>query len=156
MSISACSYREQGFTLIEMMIALALLAFGFLATSQLLYIAAASASLARSKSTAGVAAQNMIESLGDTYRRNALSPDLTFGNHGPLQTQVANPTDESILNRYDVRWTVESVPDPRPGKAINARRVRITVTPVLDSGAANNKVGLNKTLNVATVFSPKV
>jgi prepilin-type N-terminal cleavage/methylation domain-containing protein len=156
MSISACSYREQGFTLIETMIALAFLAFGLLATSQLLYIAASSASLARSKSTAGVAAQNMIESLGDTYRRNALSPDLTLGYHGPLQTQVANPTDEGILNRYDVRWIVESVSDPRPGKAINARRVRITVTPVLDSGAANDKAGLNKILNVATVFSPKV
>jgi prepilin-type N-terminal cleavage/methylation domain-containing protein len=156
MSISACSIREHGFTLIEMMIALAFLSFGFLATSQLLYIAAASTSLARSKSTAGVAAQNMIESLGDSYRRNALSPDLALGDHGPLQTQVANPTDASILNRYNVRWTVESVPDPRPGKILNARKVRVTVAPVRENGADNNKAGLSKILNVATIFSPKV
>jgi prepilin-type N-terminal cleavage/methylation domain-containing protein len=155
MSISACSDREQGFTLIEMMTALAVLAFGLLATGQLLHIAAYSSSLARSKSAAGIAAQNMIESLGDAYRQNVLSPDLAIGNHGPLQTQVANPTDNSILNRYEVRWSVETIPDPRPGKAINARRVNVTVTPVLDNGAVNNKAGFNKTLNVATVFSPR-
>jgi prepilin-type N-terminal cleavage/methylation domain-containing protein len=154
MSIYACSNREQGFTLIEMMIALAFLAFGLLAASQLLYIAAASASLARSKSTAGIAAQNMIECLGAAYRQDASSPDLAPGSHGPLQTRVVNPTDSSILNRYDVRWTVESIPDPRPGKVINARRIRVAVTPVQDNGANNDKTGLNKILNVATVFSP--
>ena len=156
MSISACSTREQGFTLIEMMIALAFLAFGLLATSQLLYLAASSASLARSKSTAGIAAQNMIESLGAAYRQNASSADLALGSHGPLQIQVVNPTDDSILNRYDVRWTVENIPDPRPGKVINARMVRIKVNPVQDGGADNNRVGFNKTLNVATVFSPGI
>jgi prepilin-type N-terminal cleavage/methylation domain-containing protein len=156
MSISSCLNRKQGFTLIEMMIALAFLAFGLLAVSQMLYIAAESTSLARSKSTAAIAAQNMIETLGAAYRQDVSSPDLAPGTHGPLQTQVLNPTDESILNRYDIRWTVESIPDPRPGKAVSARRVRITVAPIQENGADNNRVGLNKTLNVATVFSPGI
>jgi prepilin-type N-terminal cleavage/methylation domain-containing protein len=154
MRLSACLNREQGFTLIEMMLALAFLTFGLLAISQLLYIAAGSASLARSKSTAGVASQNMLEFLGTAYNQNPSSIELALGSHGPRQTQVVNPTDESILNRYDVSWTVESVMDPRPGKAIKARRVRVTVTPILDSGAGNSRVGLNKILNVSTVFSP--
>ena len=156
MQISACSNKEQGFTLIEIMIAVTLLSFGLLATGQLLYVAVGSSSLARSKSTAGIAAQNMLEFLGDAYRQNPSAADLTPGAHGPVQTMVANPTDESILNRFNVSWTVNSVPDPRPGKVIKAREVRITVAPVRDSGADNNRVGLNKTLNVTTIFSPKL
>jgi len=156
MRILACSSKEQGFTLIEIMIALTLLAFGLLATGQLLYVAASSSSLARSKSTAGIAAQNMLEFLGDAYRQNPSATDLSLGAHGPVQTMVANPTDESILNRFDVSWTVNSVPDPRPGKIIKAREVRITVAPVRDGGADNSRIGLNKILNVTTILSPKL
>ena len=156
MRIQACSNREQGFTLIELMIALTLLASGLLATGQLLYIAAGSVSLARSKSTAGIAAQNMLEFLGSAYRQNSSAADLAPGSHGPVHTQVADPSDETVLNRFDVRWTVSSVPDPRPGKVLKAREVSVTITPVRHSGENNNRVGLNKTLSVTTVFSPKI
>ena len=155
MRISACSNEERGFTLIEIMIALTLLAFGLLATGQLLFVAAGSGSLARSKSTAGIAAQNMLESLGAAYRQNPLASDLTVGTHGPVRTQVANPTDGSTLNLFAVSWTVNGVPDPRPGKVMKAREVRVTVIPIKDDGANNSRVGLNKILNVTTIFSPK-
>ncbi len=155
MQISACSNKERGFTLIEIMIALTLLAFGLLAAGQLLFVAAGSGSLARSKSTAGIAAQNMLESLGATYRQNQAAPDLTIGTHGPVQTQVANPTDASTLNGFAVSWAVNGVPDPRPGKVMKAREVRVTVTPVNDDGENNSRVGLNKVLSVTTIFSSK-
>jgi len=76
-----------------------------------------------------------------------------MGMHGPRQTQVVNPVDESILNRYSITWNVSSVPDPRPGKLLDAKLVAMTITPTLPGGAANAKPGMNKVLNVSTVFS---
>ena len=156
MKLQVRPMTAQGFGLIEMLLALSITAFGLLAAGQLLYVAAGSNSLARSKSTAALAAQNMMESLGALYRQNPSAPDLTLGDHGPRSIQVANPTDGTILNRFNVTWVVENVPDPRPGKALDARLVRTTVTPVLDKGTENNQPGLNKILNVITVFSPRM
>ena len=63
--------------------------------------------------------------------------------------------DGTVLNRYDVTWKVENVSDPRPGKVLNARRVRATVTPVQIGGAENIRPGFNKVLNIVTIFSQK-
>ena len=52
--------KSNGFSLIEVMVALGILAFGLLATSSLMYTAVRSGSLARSQSTAGIAAQNKL------------------------------------------------------------------------------------------------
>lgn len=156
MRMKACSIQAHGFSLIEMMIALTIIGFGLLATGQLLYLAAGSNSLARSKSTAVLAAQNVLESLGALYQQNPSAADLTIGSHGPQSIEVANPSDGTILNRYNVSWMIGNVSDPRPGKVLNARLVRAVVTPVRSSGVANNQPGLNKVLNVATVFSQRV
>lgn len=150
-----CPAGKQGFSLIEMMLALLVMTFGFLAAGQLLYVAAGSTSLARSKGTAVLAAQGVLESLGLTYSRNPLDAELTPGNHGPRRCIVSHPQDGAVLNRYDVSWVVENVSDPRPGKAVSALRVRATVTPVQSEGTANARPGLNKILNVVTVFSAK-
>ena len=154
MQIPVCSDGRQGFSLIEMMLALIILTLGLLTVGQLLYVAASSSSLARSKGTAAVAAQGVLESLASLYSQNPLAADLALGAHGPRQTVVVNPMDGTVLNRYDVNWIVENVSDPRPGKALNARRVLATVTPVHIGGAKNIRPGLNKILNVATIFSP--
>jgi hypothetical protein len=130
-----------------------ILTFGLMAAGQLLYLAGSSGSLARSKGTASVAAQSLLESLGALYRQDASSAELSIGDHGPMRTEVTNPGDGSALNIYDVHWTVERVPDPRPGKVLNARLVRATVRPVAADGTANSKPGLNKILSVSTVFS---
>jgi prepilin-type N-terminal cleavage/methylation domain-containing protein len=155
MRIPVCYAGRQGFSLIEMMLALIILTFGLLATGQLLYVAASSNSLARSKGTAALAAQSVLESLDALYRQNPLAADLVPGSHGPRQTIVSNPVEGTVLNRYEVRWTVENVPDPRPLKMLNARRVRATVTPVQSDGTANVRPGMNKILNITTIFSPK-
>jgi prepilin-type N-terminal cleavage/methylation domain-containing protein len=144
----------QGFSLVEMMLALFILTFGLLATGQLLYVAASSSSLARSKGTAVLAAQSVLESLDALYRQDPSAADLVPGDHGPRQTVVTNPVDGTVLNSYAVNWAVEIVSDPRPGKVLSARLVRATVTPVQIGGAPNARNGFNKILNVTTIFNP--
>ncbi len=147
------SNKSQGFSLIELMSALFILTIGLLGISQLLCVAASSGSLARAKSTAAIAAQNQLESLADLYSRNPLAEDLRIGSHGPQQVQVVNPTDGTVLNRYNVDWTVSGIFDPRPGKVVDARLVRVTITPIRSGGEANSRPALNKTLNITTILS---
>jgi prepilin-type N-terminal cleavage/methylation domain-containing protein len=156
MTESVCSKTNHGFSLIELMIAVAVLTFGLLAVGQLFYVAASSSSLSGSKGSAAIAAQNMLESLADLYSRNPSAEDLAFGNHGPRQIQVNNPIDGTILNRYAISWTVDRVQDPRPGKAVDAKLVSATITPIQTTGAENNRPPFNKTLSVATIFSTKM
>jgi prepilin-type N-terminal cleavage/methylation domain-containing protein len=145
-----------GFSLIELMIALTILAFGLIAAGQLFLVAASSGSLASSKGSAAVAAQNMLEHLADLYSRNSSSGDLALGSHGPSQTQVMNPTNGAILNRYTIAWDVSRVSDPRPGKELDARLVRVMVAPIQSNGAPNSRPLFNKILNASTILSPAI
>ncbi len=145
----------RGFTLIEMMIALVVLTFGLLTAGQMLFIAASSGSLARSKGTAAIIAQHKLESLAGLYQQDPLTADLTLGDHGPEQTQIINPSNGTILNRNNIQWNVSSVFGPR-GVLPDSRQVTVTVTPALLGGVENSKAGLNKILNVTTIFSPRM
>lgn len=155
MRTPVCSAGRQGFSLIEMMLALIIMTFGLLTAGQLLYIAAGSNSLSRSKGTAALAAQSLLESLDALYSQNPLAADLAPGVHGPRRSIVTNPADGTVLNRYDANWVVDNVSDPRPGKVLKALRVRATVIPVQMGGAENLRPGLNKIMNVTTIFSQK-
>ncbi len=143
----------RGFGLVEMMIALLVLIFGLLSAGHVLFVAASSGSLARSKGTAAIAAQSMLESLTGLYRQRPSTADLSLGSHGPRETEVVNPGDGSTLNRYSITWNVRSVPDPRPTRRLDARLVMVTVTPALPGGIPNSKPGLNKILSVSTILS---
>ena len=153
---TVCFKKVSGFSLIEMMIALAILTFGLLAVGPLLYIAVSSSSLARSKDTVSIAAQSKLEFLSDLYYRNPSAEALAPGSHGPQQTQVVNPVDDKILNRLALTWTVSNIPDPRPGKVLKAKWVRVTATPIQSGGESNIKPTLNKVLNITTILSPKM
>ena len=155
MSKTVCLNNSPGFSLIELMMSLVILTFGLLAIGQLLYTVASASSLARSKSVAAVVAKNKIESLADLYSRDPLAADLGPGNHGPLQTQVVNPIDGTILNQYDIGWTVANVEDPRPGKVVGARLVRVTISPIQSGGAGNSRPAFNKIVSIASILSPK-
>ena len=144
-----------GFTLIEMLISLIILTFGLLAAGQMMFVAMSSESLARSKGSASVVAQDRLEALGDLYRQNTADANLTVGDHGPIQIQVTNPTNASVLNRYNVTWNVSVVPDAR-GKVLSARAVRVTVTPITAAGATNSRISLNKVVSVTAIFSPRI
>jgi prepilin-type N-terminal cleavage/methylation domain-containing protein len=156
MTASACLKSIRGFSLIELMIALTILAFGLMAVGQLFFVAAGSGSLASAKGSAAVAAQNMLEYLADLYSQNSAAGDLAPGSHGPTQTQVMNPTNGAILNRYAISWDVSQISDPRPGKCPDARLVRVRVIPIQANGGLNSHPPLNKILNVSTILSPSM
>lgn len=143
----------RGFSLLEVLIALAVLTAALLAAGHMFFVTAASGSLARSKGTASLAAQDLLESLSASYRQNPVSADLDWGEHGPRQTLIANPEDGSILNRFSISWQVHPVPDPRPGKALDAKLVTATVSPALADGTTNSKPGMNKILSISTILS---
>ena len=147
-------HGKDGFSLIETMIALAILVFGLLAANPILYRAMRADSLARSQSTAAVAAQDKLEILADLYRRNPSAADLTAGSHGPDRIRILNPNNGAILNRYEVNWAVGTVPDPRPGMIPDAKLVRVTITPIRPDGTGNSRPGFNKILTISTIFSP--
>ena len=148
-------HKVQGFSLIETTIALFILSFGLLAAGQSIYISAASSSLARSKGTAAVAAQNKMEYLADRYRQDLSAADLTEGVHGPEEMECINPMTATALNRFNVTWTVGDVPDPRPGKKLKAKLISVTVTPSRSGGTVNTKFPLNKVLEITAVLNPR-
>jgi hypothetical protein len=143
----------RGFGLIEVLMALLIMTFGLLAVSQLIYLTAGAGSLARSKGIAAIAAQNKLEYLSDLYRRDPGSAELSAGTHGPEQTESLNPITGVTLNRFEVTWSVSNVPDPRPGKTLQAKLVAITVTPVRSAGVVNTKPSLNKVVNMSSIIS---
>lgn len=145
-------HNERGFSLIEVLMATALATVGLLAACQLIYLAMSASSLARSKETAVISAMNKLESLSDEYSKNPSLRNVLPGKHGPEEIRVINPDDGSELNRFQMVWIVETVQDPRPEKILDARRVRVTVTPVLAGGTVNYRPPFNKILNVTTVF----
>jgi prepilin-type N-terminal cleavage/methylation domain-containing protein len=145
--------HSKGFSLVESLMAILILSFGFMFVGRMIVSSVGSTTLSRSKSTAGLAATNQLEWLALKYRANAGDADLAVGNHGPQQVEIINPHDSRKVNRYSVGWTVSSVPDPRAGKTLMAVRVTVTVTPIGAGTETNNKVGLNKVVNVSTIFS---
>jgi prepilin-type N-terminal cleavage/methylation domain-containing protein len=152
--VKAKESGQDGFTLIEMLVALFILTFGLLAAGQLIALAMNSSSLARSKGAAAVVAQDRLESLADLFRQNAAAADLVVGDHGPIQMQITNPVSARAVNRFNVTWNVSVVPDTR-GRVLNARLVRVTVTPIGAGVAANSKASQNKIVSVSGIFSPR-
>lgn len=147
--------NAQGFTLVETLIAMVILSFGLLAVGQLIASAIGGTTLARSKGSASMVAQDKIDFLADAYRQNQDGADLTIGTHGPEQVEILNPSDSTAMNRYNVAWTVSDVADPRVGKVIKAKQVRVTVTPIGSGTTENIQTSLNKVISITAIFSPK-
>ncbi len=143
----------EGLTLIETLIATLIISFGLLCAGQMMFVAAASASLSRSKSSAAFTAQNKLEALAERYRQNPAAPDLAVGLHGPQPVQVLNSVDGSTLNNYGVSWTVNNVEDPRPAKMLHAKQVTVTVMPLDSDGKINIRSRLNKVVSITGVLS---
>jgi hypothetical protein len=96
-----------------------------------------------------------LELLADLYVSDPKSPDLRIGDHGPEQVAITNPVTTWILNRFAVTWTIQPVADPRPGRAIRAIQILVTVTPVNTSNTRNYRALFNKAVAVSTVLSEK-
>ena len=145
---------ERGFGLVETLMAVLVTAIALMFVCQMMFASLASASLARSKGSAIVAAQNELEYLADSYRQNPNGSDFTIGVHGPAQVEVINPSDNTKLNRFNVAWTVSAVSDPRSGRVLKAVQVTVKVTPIGSGTSTNSRIGQNKIINVTTIFSP--
>jgi prepilin-type N-terminal cleavage/methylation domain-containing protein len=144
----------EGFSLIEVLIALAAAAIGLLAAGQLMYSAASAGSLARSKGAAVLAARNTIADLSELYSRDPSHEDLVAGDHGPREISVTNPIDNTVLNHFRITWSTAAVADPRPGKNFRALSVRVTVTPIQLDGTPGYSPQFNRILTFETIFSP--
>ncbi len=147
--------RESGFTLIETLVAVVILTFGLLAVGQLLFGTIAGTTLARSKSAAATVARDKLDALAALYATTPGAAQLAVGSHGPEVVQVPNPGGSTVLNRFNVTYTVSTVPDPRPGKVLNAVLVRVTATPITAAGQTNLKTSQNKVVSVTGTFSKK-
>jgi len=143
--------KDSGFTLTETLIALLILSIGLLATGQLILAALSSASLARSKGNAALAAQDKLEFLGDLCRRSPEALELSAGSHDGEQVQYTSDSG-TVLNRFSVSWSVTQLSEPRNGAKLHARLVRVSITPIDMNGNRNSKVLLNKTVDVSCVF----
>ena len=97
-----------------------------------------------------------LESLAYLYQQDPINMDLLLGDHGPLQTEIANPESKMILNRYSIQWSISAVPDPRPDLRLDCRRVNLTITPALPGGDANSNPRMNKILKVSTILARSV
>jgi prepilin-type N-terminal cleavage/methylation domain-containing protein len=147
--------NSQGFSLIESMVALIILTFGLLATGQILFTAARMGHLARAKSTAVIAAQSTVEFLSDLYRRNPAAEELMPGSHGPISTQVTNPVNDKVLDRYSISWISEAMPNSRQSSSPQGCILSVRVTPLVSSENERFTSLLNKTLTVTTLVSPE-
>ncbi len=146
---------DQGFSLVESLIALFILSLGLLAVAQMLLVSLSSPTLARSKSSAALVAQDKLEFLAAAYRQDPAHADLTLGNHGPDFVNVNNPNDARLLNRYAVNWNISQVPDPRAWKTLHAIIASVTVTPVDAGGNRNDQQLMNKVVSVTTTLSTR-
>ena len=146
---------SEGFSLVESLMAIFVLAMGFMFVGPMLVSSIESTTLTRSKDTAALAAVNRLESLAVQYRTNPADPDLVLGTHAPSVVEIVNPSDSRKLNRYNVGWTVANVPDVRAGRTLKAVQVTVTATPIGSGTTSNIAVKQNKVVNITTIFSLK-
>ena len=108
---------EQGFTLLEVMIAITILAFGILAIASMQTSSMYGNSLADRLTEGTSWAGNKMEELLTIPDTDA---QLSSGNHGP-------ETVMSGVSRYDVRWRVIDSVDPS-NPLEDAKLIIVTVT----------------------------
>lgn len=143
---------QRGFTLLEVLIAATLVAFGMLAVGQLLFTSAATIDLARSREAAVLAAHNKLEYLCGLYLREATHPDLAAGEHGPHDVAFRNPNDSRILDMFRITWSVRSVPDPRPEWKNRAVLLTVASTPIRSDGTPMDRPYSGRTVVLTAVL----
>jgi len=146
-----------GFSLVEVLVAVFILTIGLLSAAQMLAMAMKLDAQARSKSTAALAAQNELERLADLYRRNPAAEELTIGTHQAVElTEIRNPVTQNVLSRYRITWLVDGIPDPRPGIEHAGRVISVRATPMLTESVESPRSFQNKeiTLNAVIAVEP--
>jgi len=145
-----------GFTLVEVLMALTIVAIGLLAVGQEVTIGMSSASLARSKAAGALTAQSKLDQLENLYNRDPENEALSRGSHGPEPVETMDPAEGRLIARSRVDWEVNAVPDPRPGRVLEALQVTVTVKPANRDDTLNVKTGMNKTVTITSILGRKV
>ena len=136
--------EESGFTLIESMIALAVLAISLLGVLQLMSTAVRQNASTRFETMGALIAQEKLEALRAEFNRELEaetgSSDLTAGSHGPETMTMEAPTGSSMGDSgFEVSWTVTIA---GPQKTVN-----VTVEPQVSNQ-------LTTDLSLTTIFVP--
>ena len=136
--------KDRGFTLIESMIALAVLAITLLGLGQLVSTAVRQNASTRFETMGVLIAQEKLEALRGEYNRELESEtgssDLTAGSHGPETLIMEAPAGSSMGDsEFEVSWTVIIA---GPQKTVN-----VTVEPRVSNH-------LTTDLNLTTIFVP--
>ena len=138
--------RDKGFTLLETIFAMAVLAITFLSLAQLMAIAVQQNSFARFNSIGIGVARGQLEELNALYH-NELSTgvpaqELQTGGYGPIDVVVEAPAGSGQGDRtFEVSWTVER------GRG-NQAEVIVTVNPKIQNPLQNKEV------SISSRFSP--
>ncbi len=144
------TWREKGFTLVESMIAVAVLSISLVGLAQLMAVALQQSSFARYNTMAVEVAQMKLEELRTEYnnelKTNIASSNLTAGSHpsgspGYEPVILTAPTYSNIGDsQFQVSWTL----------AVSGKAKTVTVT--VDPQVQNELT--SKSLSISTVFSP--
>ncbi len=136
--------KDSGFTLIESMIALAVMAITLLGLGQLVSTAVRQNASTRFETMGVLIAQEKLEALRGAYNRELESEtgssDLSAGSHGPETLIMEAPAGSSMGDsEFDVSWTVIIA---GPQKTVN-----VTVEPQV-----SNQLIMD--LSMTTIFVP--
>ena len=136
--------KDSGFTLIESMIALAVLAITLLGLGQLVSTAVRQNASTRFETMGVLIAQEKLEALRGEYNRELESEtgssDLTAGSHGPETLIMEAPAGSSMGDsEFEVSWTVIIA---GPQKTVN-----VTVEPQVSNQLITD-------LSLTTIFVP--
>lgn len=133
--------RRDGFTLIEIMIAMALLGIVFLTIAQLVAIAIQQNSFARYNSIGIEVARGQLEELNALYNNElatgVTAQELVNGDHGPIEVTVEAPEGGNQQDRvFDVSWAVTR------GSGNNAE-ITVTVNPRIQNPLQNKEITIS-------------
>lgn len=136
--------KDSGFTLIESMIALAVMAITLLGLGQLVSTAVRQNASTRFETMGVLIAQEKLEALRGEYNRELESEtgssDLTAGSHGPETLIMEAPAGSSMGDsEFEVSWTVIIA---GPQKTVN-----VTVEPQVSNQLITD-------LSLTTIFVP--
>ncbi len=136
--------KERGFTLIESMIALAVMAITLLGLGQLVSTAVRQNASTRFETMGVLIAQEKLEALRGEYNRELESEtgssDLTAGSHGPETLIMEAPAGSRMGDsEFEVSWTVIIA---GPQKTVN-----VTVEPQVSNQLITD-------LSMTTIFVP--